>query len=346
MKSCNLGKRVMQFLLLLAACVMMVSCSGFFEYEGDCRVRYLVRFKYDYNMKFADAFRPEVDEVTLYLIDSDGNIVWQKTETGEALKAKDYAMNVDVAPGTYSMVAWCSSASPETFESGFDGTRESLYTRFHTDSSEDGSLNISHKLDRLYHGYMPDVVFPDAIEGDFEYLIPLTKNTNHFVVTLQQLSGDPIDSELVEFEITDDNIHLNWDNQPLAGNTTTYHQWYKTSVNADLSYESRGENSGNNRFAGVIAELTTSRLMKNSNARMRVYRTDNGETIASIRLIDALLLAMGYENSRRLTVQQYLDYKDEYNMIFFLDANHKWVDNLLQIESWHVVYKEVELNWE
>ena len=98
MKSCLLGKYVMQALSALVACVFMVSCTGFFDYEGDCRVRYLVRFKYDYNMKFADAFRPEVDEVTLHLIDSDGNVVWRKTESGEALKADGYAMNVDVAP--------------------------------------------------------------------------------------------------------------------------------------------------------------------------------------------------------------------------------------------------------
>ncbi len=344
MKSCLLGKYVMQALSALAAYVFMVSCTGFFDYEGDCRVRYLVRFKYDYNMKFADAFRPEVDEVTLHLIDSDGNVVWRKTESGEALKADGYAMNVDVAPGTYSMVAWCSSASPVTFEAGFDGTREGLHTRFHTESADDNSQHISQKLDRLFHGYIPDAVFPDAIEGDFEYMIPLTKDTNHFVITLQQLSGEPIDSELVEFEITDDNTHLCWDNEPLAGNTTTYHQWYKTTVDVNLGSDSRNQTVENNRFAGVIAELTTSRLMENSSARLRVYRTDNGETIASIRLIDALLLVMGYENSHRLTAQQYLDYKDEYNMTFFLDANHKWLDGSLKIESWRVVYKDVELN--
>ena len=115
----------------------------------------------------------------------------------------------------------------------------------------------------------------------------------------------------------------------MAGNKTTYHQWYKTSVDANLGSDSREATVENNRFAGVIAELTTSRLMKNSTARLKVYRTDNGETIASIRLIDALLLVMGYENSRRLTPQQYLDYKDEYNMTFFLDANHKWLDGSL-----------------
>ena len=242
------------------------------------------------------------------------------------------------------MVAWCSSAGPETFTAGYDGTCEGLHTRFHTETADDNTLHIRHDLDRLFHGYIPDAVFPDAVEGDFEYMIPLTKDTNHFVITLQQLSGDPIDSELVEFEITDDNTHLCWDNMPLAGNTATYHQWYRTSVDVNLGVDGRSGQIDNNRFAGVIAELTTSRLMKDSTAKLRVYRTDNGETIASIRLIDALLLVMGYENAHRLTAQQYLDYKDEYNMIFFLDANHRWLDGSLQIESWRVVYKDVELN--
>lgn len=345
MKSLLLVKGViLRTLIFLTVCISMISCSVFYDYEGDCRVRYLVRFKYDYNMKFADAFRSEVDEVTLHLIDSNGNVVWKKTESGDCLKADGYVMVVDVEPGTYSMVAWCSSAAPDTFTAGYDGTCEGLYTRFHTETSDDNSLHISHNLDRLFHGYIPDVVFPDVVEGEFEYMMPLTKDTNHFVITLQQLSGEPIDSDLVEFEITDDNTHLCWDNEPLAGNAATYHQWYKTSVDVDLASDGISAQLDNNRFAGVIAELTTSRLMKDSRARLRIYRTDNGETIASIRLIDALLLVMGYENAHRLTAQQYLDYKDEYNMIFFLDANHRWLDGSLQIESWRVVYKDVELN--
>ena len=340
-----LKSHLWQLLFSAAACLSATSCTDLvYDGEGDCRVRYLVRFKYDYNMKFADAFRPEVDEVTLHLIDGEGNVVWNKTETGAQLKEDGYAMTVDVEPGTYSMVAWCSSEAPQTFDAGFDGSREGLHARFHTVTAEDNSLHISNQLDRLFHGYVADAEFPDATEGDFTYTIPLTKDTNHFVVTLQQLSGEPIDSELVEFEITDDNTHLCWDNVPAAGNETTYHQWFKRTVSADLSAGSRSSEELNNRFGGVVAELTTSRLMENSPARLKVYRTDTGETIASIRLIDALLLVMGYENERSLTTQQYLDYKDEYNLIFFLDSDHRWIDNSIQIEAWSVVYNEVKVD--
>ncbi|MEE0235701.1 MAG: FimB/Mfa2 family fimbrial subunit, partial [Bacteroidales bacterium] len=38
-----------------------------FEGEGDCGVYYRIRFKYDYNIKFADAFANEVNSVALYV---------------------------------------------------------------------------------------------------------------------------------------------------------------------------------------------------------------------------------------------------------------------------------------
>ena len=37
------------------------------------------------NLKFADAFAREVESVTLYLLDGGGRVVWQRTESGEAL---------------------------------------------------------------------------------------------------------------------------------------------------------------------------------------------------------------------------------------------------------------------
>lgn len=340
----------MKFLSCLFAgmsAMVLSSCDNpIYDDEGYCETHYLVRFKYDYNMKFADAFSREVDAVTLYLVDEKDHIVWRKTESGEQLKASDYAMEVDVAPGTYDLVAWCSSASPTTFRIG-DGTlRHELTTDFEVAQSEDGTEYMDHPLDRLFHGYMSGVEFP-AVEGaTIVHTLPLTKDTNHFVVTLQQLAGEPIDEDLVEFEITDNNAHLGWDNTPQGEEAVTYRQWYKETVHADIGTETESTRVDNGTFAGVVAELTTSRLMygNRDNARLRVYRTDTGATIASVRLIDALLLVMGQENSRLLTKQAYLDYKDEYNLTFFLDEDHRWLDGILQIESWRVVYREVTLD--
>ena len=55
-----------------------------YDDEGDCDPHYKVKFRYDMNMKFADAFSNEVNAVTLYVVDeSTGRIVWQKRESGE-----------------------------------------------------------------------------------------------------------------------------------------------------------------------------------------------------------------------------------------------------------------------
>jgi len=342
-RNMKISSKIKSLAYLLLASVMLSSCeNAIYDDEGDCVVHYKVRFKYDQNMKFADAFAAEVNEVSLYLVDDNDKIVWQKTESGERLALDDYAMDVDVAPGTYSMLAWCSSENPTSFHIGDDGTGSGLKANFNTYRHTDGKLHISAPLDRLYHGYMANVEFPVADEGTFNYTLPLTKDTNHFVITLQQLAGEPIDKNIVEFEITDDNAHLNWNNEPVTGRPVTYHQWYKETVNADFSAKSARDND---TFAGVIAELTTSRLMLgHSDARLRIYRTDTGADIASIRLIDALLLVMGYENSKKLTKQQYLDYKDEYTLTFFLDENHRWLNGLIQIESWRVVYSEHVIN--
>ncbi len=339
-------KSISAILIAMAVAVAgFASCDdAIYDEEGDCTVHYRVRFKYDYNMKFADAFAHEVQAVTLYLLDSAGNIVWQKTESGSLLAEDGYMMDVDVAPGTYSLMAWCSSENPSTFQTGTGDVCHDLKTDFFTETKADGSAHISKKLDRLFHGYVADVEFPDAESGTFVYTVPLTKDTNHFVFSLMQLKGEPIDKDSVEFEIIDDNAHLDWDNKPLRGTPVIYHQWNKETVNADMSF--RSAEDGNGKFAGVVAELTTSRLMYDNrlNARLRVYRTDTGETIVSIRLIDAVLLVMGYDNRHNLTPQQYLDYKDEYGLTFFLDENHRWLDGVIKIESWRVVYQEHELD--
>lgn len=75
---------------------MLASCDGMiYDEEGDCDPHYKVRFVYDRNLKYTDAFAAEVDEVTLYIVDTDGNIVWQKHEAGDELKTGSYMMDVE-----------------------------------------------------------------------------------------------------------------------------------------------------------------------------------------------------------------------------------------------------------
>lgn len=60
-----------KLLAIIACASLLYACDGLiYDGEGDCSVNYRVKFRYDYNMKFADAFAHEVNVVTLYLLDA------------------------------------------------------------------------------------------------------------------------------------------------------------------------------------------------------------------------------------------------------------------------------------
>ena len=54
-------------LLLTVLAGAIASCDSVLDYdEGDCSIKYRVKFKYDYNMDEVDAFAKQVRTVTLY----------------------------------------------------------------------------------------------------------------------------------------------------------------------------------------------------------------------------------------------------------------------------------------
>lgn len=108
----NLTSRINHYvknMLLLAACTLSASsCYTIWDNE-DCGTIYQVRFKYDYNMAFADAFASQVHSVTLYAFDEEGKLVSMQQQQGETLSNGDFKMSLDVAPGNYQLVAWAGT---------------------------------------------------------------------------------------------------------------------------------------------------------------------------------------------------------------------------------------------
>ena len=98
-----------------------------YQYEGDCDPHYKARFVFDYNMLYADAFPQQVHAVTLWLIDPEsGAIVWHGTESGEALSADGYMMDLPVSPGATS--SWHGAARAQAHTSPADPTHHTHLT--------------------------------------------------------------------------------------------------------------------------------------------------------------------------------------------------------------------------
>lgn len=332
----------LRLLYMTLVCLAAAACDGsIYDYEGDCSITYRVKFRYDWNMKFADAFAHEVESVTLYVIGEDGSIVWQRTESGEALAAEGYAMTVNVEPGTYDLLAWGGTTDKGSFVIPGAANREELVCRLDREYDDAGSAFVRSDLDRLFHGYLEKQEFAGT-EGVYTLTMPLVKDTNNVHVVLQNMSGATLDPGKFSFTVTDDNGSMNWDNSLLADETITYCAWHIDAGQADFEYDTASRASST--ISTAVAELTVPRLMEEhkSTARLTVTNIETGDKVLSLRLIDALLLVKGYY-SRSMSDQEYLDRQDDYSLIFFLDEGYRWNNAYIYINSWKVVLQETAL---
>lgn len=338
--------RIVALLALLA--VVFASCEDSFVYddEGDCSVHYRIKFKYDRNMKFADAFSKEVSSVALYVFDESGVLVHVGNESGIALADENYAMPVELAPGKYEMLAWCGVGEGESFEVpqaqiGVT-TIEELTCRMNR-TAEDGYGKVDKDLAPLFHGRM-DLVLSDE-PGIHTETMSLTKNTNVVRVVLQQLSGEDFDLDLFSFEIQDYNGHMAHDNSLLQDELIVYKPWSIQTGNADINADIYNDEvtRASSSVGVAVAEMTVGRLLDAANPILVVRNMEKGDVVLSIPLVDYALLVKGNYN-KAMSNQEYLDRQDEYNMTFFLDEAGRWISSSIVVNSWRVVLNNQTIN--
>ena len=329
--------------LALLATVAFASCDSILgEEDTDCSVDYRVKFKYDMNMKFADAFAHEVKSVTLYAFDQDGRFAYQSTEQGDMLAEGEYSMKVEVEPGDYDLVAWAGLEGKESFSVPIltpgVSTLDDLNCRMNREylgRAADGSAYVNQDLKPLFHGMVAKQNFGRA-HRDKIITVPLTKNTNNVRVVLQHLNGSAVDVSKFTFTIEDENGLMDYTNKLMDDEELTYYAWHTEQGVAELTSDgSRATTS----MGVAIAELTVGRLVMGKKPILTIHN-DKGEKVLSIPLIDYALLVKGNYN-REMSDQEYLDRQDEYNMTFFLDENDQWYNSTIYINGWRVIRDDI-----
>ena len=327
--------------LLLLFAGSLASCNVLTEEDQDCAL--YVRFKYDMNMNFADAFQNAVNSVTLYAF-KDGVLAYQRTEEGELLKQNGYRMRIDEIPyrekHKYDYITWAGEPDNESFTIPVltvgKSTKEDLVSQL----NRAGNGVVSTDLEDLFHGMTNGQDYSrsaSSAAGD-EVVIPLTKNTNNIRIVLQHLSGKPVDVNKLNFTITDKNGLMNYDNMLLGEDVITYKAWHKAQGSAGIGEQQEGVITEVNL---ALADLTVARLMADEEPIL-VVTNDEEEMVIRIPLVDYALLykRLRYED---MPDQEFLDRQDEYNMTFFLDENYRWINQFIYINSWKVVLQESEL---
>lgn len=335
-----------------AALLSSASCDRMiYDYEGDCTVNYLLKFRYDLNLKWADAFANEVKSVRLYVFDESGTLVREIDDRGDRLADPDYAVNLEVPAGKYHLLAWCgidNEGAPAQFTvpaATVGSTRaEALTCRI--DRGADATS--SGRLEFMFHGEL-DVDLPeDEDGGDYVYTMPLTKDTNHIRVILQHLSGEDVDFNQFSFKIEDANGYYASDNRLLPDDAITYLPFSTSSGVAGIIRDDGTGTRAEIRAKTAVADFSVGRMMANRARDMRLTITNaEGEDIARIPVIDYALLAKDYYElayNRTMRDQEFLDREDEYVMTFFLDENMKWYAAEIYILSWRIVLHGYDVN--
>lgn len=345
MKVLSYTKGMKIWTLALLAAFVATSCDSILgEEDVDCSLEYRVKFKYDYNMKYANAFSHEVKSVTLFAFDDNGKFVYQHTEQGDILAADDYSMPVEVEPGDYHLVSWAGLEGEESFSipvlSQGTSTIDDLTCKMHriNGRAADGSAIINEDLKPLWHGEVTKHSFTSRAAAQQVITIPLVKNTNNIRIMLQHLSNEAVNSDKFEFNIIDENGWMNYDNNLLEDDTLTYYAWHKSDGVADM--DNRGARTTTS--VGVaLAELTVGRLVVENNPTLIVTNKETGKEVIRIPLIKYLVMVKGNYN-KNMSDQEYLDRQDEYTMTFFLDENDNWASSAIYVNSWRVVPQDVD----
>ncbi len=308
----------------------LTSCGDIFhEHLEACPSGVCLRFVFDYNMEFANAFPSQVDCLTLLVYDASGNYVTKVTETTDVLADENWRMTIDLPAGEYSFIAYggmeCRESSFHFVETPTDG---SLISELEVEmDSRCINANPGVDLHPLFYGDLNLSLAPEALTYT-EATLYMMRDTHDIRILLQNVNGRPVNVEDYNFSITADNTLFNWQNNLLpTAKGITYSPWSKGQSTVG------GTQEGTETIL-AYAEFSTSRIMAGGSDRLLITNANNGNKILSIPLAEYLLL---YKSERyaKMPAQEYLDRERQWNMILFLQ-NGIWLDTEIVINDWIV----------
>ena len=304
-------------LLLL---LVLFSCTSIVETLPECRL--YVRFRYDYNMEFSDAFASQVNRVDVFVFDKDGTFVIKKSEQGETLGGS-YRMPLPLPAGEYRIAAWAGMSDDFEMPEPVAGktTLEELTVRM----KREESLVHNKALNPLWYGGVQAVSFTGRQEQT--ETVSLIKDTNKFRFILQKSGpGEELDINDCLFEIRADNGYYDWNNDLLDDDMISYRPYYLEKV----------------EDVGIVVEMNTMRLLEHKKVYLTLTRKSDGKELMRIDLIPYLLLTK--MEGHNIPAQEYLDRQSEYAIVFFYNPELlNFLSTKIVINGWTIWLKGEDL---
>ncbi len=328
-------KRLYLIVCAISAILIAGACDRLHEDLEPCPQGLRIRFIYDYNMEFANAFYSQVDCLTVLFYDEQGNYLLTKTNTTSDLADENWRMVVDLKPGKYHILAYGGMADDKA---SFEFVTNPETTRYHDIEvrlkPECLTEPVGTELHHLFYGRLDTEVEENSMTYR-EVTVPMMKDTNNVRILLQQINGTPVNNEDYDFRIIDNNTLFAWDNDLLPVPNVNYLPWARGNA-------SPGELPDGDKASVAWAELSISRLATGNSPCLQITHIESGRKVVDIPLNNYLLLLKS-QAFRDMPPQEFLDRESRWNMIFFLDENHYWVSTTISIKDWSVRINNAEL---
>ena len=310
--------------------------SCIYENEVDCPCE--VRFVYDYNMEFADAFPSQVNDVMLFIFDDDGRFISSLQDSGPHLDA-GYRMPLQLVPGHYQLVAWAGLLTDtDCYNLNCDlqrgtSTVDDLMLCLQTEEDE-----YDQCLTDVWHGQLAD--FEVKADAPSYATISLVKDVKRFRVLLQDTEGNALSKDDYSFGITTANRMLDHQNEPCECEPLVYRP--HTLVEAPISNDAAPTRATD--LHALVAELNTLRLTDDVPVRFTVRNEREQQDLFDIDLQKYLNL-MKLEVHADMSLQEYLDRESSYQVILIMGHNNAGQEVMMsiQINAWTLVFNQTEL---
>ena len=323
--------------ILAASVAGLSSCNAFKEDLPPCPEGVALRFVFDYNMEFANAFPSQVDCLTLLVYDAAGNYVKTVTETTSVLADENWRMNIDLPAGqTYHFVAYggleCSQSTFSFVNTPAAGSSlDQLQVTMDADCID---ADPGKDLHPLFFGDL-DLAVPTGATDYTAGTVYMMRDTNTLRILLQNVDGTPCHAADFDFELTDNNTLFNFDNDVIpTPDGINYAPYYTGEATPGLT-------ESGTPITLAAAEFSLSRLMAGNNARLTINNANNGTTVLSVPIINYLLLLRSQQFAT-MGNQEFLDREHRWNVILFLEHG-RWVDTHIVVNDWNVRINNAEL---
>lgn len=326
------------------AAFLLSSCSTIWDDQAECEFGLQIRFKYDYNMSFGDAFASQVGRVSVYVFNEDGEFITCKTEEGAQLAEEGYRMKFELPDGTYRFICWGGryddSFTHHKLADGCTPSVELLEALMLRDADNEVKCADGLPLRSLFWGQIASLdVKARSMQ---EETLSLMKLTNQIKVNLVNGSGEPISTEAFDFHMKGSNGRICADDACLLEDETVkFHPYYLAE--RDIIDDTRATREG------ITGEFSCPRIMSDDK-ELRLHAIDKrtGKDVLDFPVAACLAsyAPSAFETAdgmiHFLDPQEFLDRSDLFNLTFVLQDGN-WISVDIQVLAWSMRIHNVEL---